>query len=67
MATDHTGKKMHQRTGRVPPHGPGERVIDATFATDQEPAAESLRRDPPVEYQRERPEDDVPGVKKRSR
>lgn len=66
MATDRTGRKAHQRQGRVPPHGPGERVIDATVPTDREPEAESLRREPPVEYKREQPED-VPGVRRRPR
>ncbi|HEX9400870.1 MAG TPA: hypothetical protein VF912_12240 [Anaeromyxobacter sp.] len=65
MATDHTGKNMHQRAGRVPPHGPGERIIEATGPSDQEPADESLRRDPPTEYKREGT--DVPGVKKKIR
>lgn len=63
MATDHTGKKKHQRTGRVPPHAPGERVIDATTATDQEPPEHARRPPPEPEYKREQA-DDVPGVKK---
>lgn len=66
MAKDHTGRAKHQRTGRVPPHGPGERVIESTTATDREPEARSLRGDPPAEYKREQA-DDVPGVKKKSR
>lgn len=61
MATDHTGKKKHQRTGRASPHGPGERVIDAIVPADREPEAESLRREPETEYKREQPTD-VPGV-----
>jgi hypothetical protein len=66
MATPQRGKAKHQRTGRVTPHGPGERVIDAIVEADQEPQAESLRRDPPVEYKREGP-DDVPGVRRKIR
>lgn len=66
MATDHTGRNQHRRAGRVSPHGPGERVIDATVPTDREPEAESLRREPAVEYKREQAAD-VPGVKKRPR
>ncbi len=67
MATDHTGKHQHQRAGRTPPHGPGERVIDATVPTAEEPEAESQRREPATEYERERPIDDVPGVRKKIR
>ena len=66
MARDHTGKNEHRRAGRVPPHGAGERVIDATVATDREPEAESLRREPETQYKREQP-DDVPGVRKKIR
>lgn len=65
MATEKRGKHKHQREGRTTPHGAGERVIDATAAMDQEPAAESLRREPPVEYQSRR--DDEPGVRKKIR
>ncbi len=66
MATDHRGKRKHQRAGRVPPHGPGERVIDATTATDRE-LPEAARRAPPEpEYKREQA-DDVPGVRKKIR
>jgi hypothetical protein len=66
MATEHRGKAKHQRTGRVTPHGPGERIIEAIFETDQEPQEESLRREPPVEYKREQA-DDVPGLRKKIR
>ncbi len=66
MATDHPGKNQHRRAGRASPHGTGERVIDATVATSEEPEAESLRREPPVEYKREQA-DDVPGVRKKIR
>lgn len=62
MATDHTGRKKHQRTGRVPPHGPGERVIDATVPADREPRSSAERQEPPPEYKREEAAD-VPGVK----
>jgi hypothetical protein len=66
MATDHTGRNQHRRTGRVSPHGTGERVIDAVAPSDQEPESERLRRDPPVEYKREEATD-VPGVKRKIR
>jgi hypothetical protein len=65
MATDHSGKNEHQRAGRISPHGPGERVIDATTATDHEPPESARRAPPDAEYKRER--DDAPGVRKKIR
>jgi hypothetical protein len=66
MATDHRGKNKHQRTGRVPPHGTGERVIDETTATDRELPEAARRAQPETVYKREQA-DDVPGVRKKIR
>lgn len=66
MGNPHSGKNKHQRTGRVSPHGPGERVIDSPVATSQELPPESQEPPPPVEYKREQA-DDVPGVKRKIR
>lgn len=66
MGTPDSGKHKHQRIGRVPPHGPGERVIDSPVATSQELPPERQVPPPPVEYKREQA-DDVPGVKRKLR